>query len=146
MFDHRQRRKQPPALGHDRDLAIGDVVRSQAYQALIAPSDRSRPDLRRRQTHDRADEGGLAHTVTAEQRDDFAGADIQRDAANDNRLTIAAKQVANLKHDAASRGRLPEPWRCGECLPVAPPPECPSNMQVTKSTIPSARSMSCSIS
>src|SRR5258708_1769923 len=99
-------------------------MRPQADQAFTAPGDRSRTHPRRRKTHDGADEGGLAHAVTAEQCDDFAEADIQRDAANDDRLAITAMQVANLKHDAASRDRLPGPWRCGECLPAAPPPEC----------------------
>src|SRR6266851_719544 len=79
---------------------------------------------RRRQTHDGADEGGLAHAVAAKQRDDLAGADVQRNAANDDRLAIATVKVANLKHDAAFRDRLPEPWRCGECLPAALPPGC----------------------
>src|SRR6202035_1125747 len=60
MFDHRQRRKQPSALRHDRDLAVGDVVWTQADQALPAPGDRPRAHSRRRQPHDGADKGGLA--------------------------------------------------------------------------------------
>src|SRR5260370_33018453 len=72
MFDHRQRRKQPPALGHDRDLAIGDVGRSQAYQALIAPRDRSRTHLRQRPTLEGSDEDAPTTTDPTELSDIYA--------------------------------------------------------------------------
>src|ERR1700733_11342784 len=109
MFGYRQRREQPPALRHDRDLARGDVVRPQPDQVLAAPCDRTRAYPRRRQAHDGANEGRLAHAIAAEHGHDLAGADVERDAAHHMRLAIATVQIADLKHDAGAPDRLPAP-------------------------------------
>jgi hypothetical protein len=109
MLGHGKRGKQPPPLRYDCNLARGDIVRPQAQEAFAAPGDRSRANLRRRKAHDGADQRRFAHAVAAEHGHDFAGRNIERDAANHERRAIAAVQVTNLKHGAVVPDRLPAP-------------------------------------
>jgi hypothetical protein len=111
---------QPEVLGHcqaEEDPAVVRDVRE------AKPRPRGRGDPREvgtvqadcpagwlQQSRDRAQRGGLAGAVGAEERDDLAAADGQRQIAHDRRTEIGHGQLVEFEDDIAPSGcHLPHP-------------------------------------
>ena len=86
------------------DLApLGDVADAEAKEPVgrLAGDDvaveADRPSAGRREPHDRAERGGLAGAVAAEQRRDLAARHLERHAAED--LALAVEGLESLDRE-----------------------------------------------
>ena len=93
MFFHRQGWKQAPALRNVADSGVGDLKGRHSNQILVFPFDPTA--ARRRQAHDRTQQGGLTHSVSAQQRDTFL-AHIERAALQNVTVSDICLQVVDL--------------------------------------------------
>ena len=91
-----------PPLRHQADAELGHPIGRQAADLAAGEADRAGP--RRRQPHDRAHGGGLAHAVAAHQRHHLAGRDGERQAEQHLAQAVAGLDVVDLEQ--LSTGRL----------------------------------------
>src|SRR5262249_19915033 len=85
------------------DACARDLERPPADDRAAHQLDRARQ--RRAKAHDGAERRGLAGAVAADQVDDLAGADLERDAAQDAAPLHLDHEIANAQHQV--RLRLP---------------------------------------
>ena len=93
--------------GHQADAEFCNLVGGKIARLLPAEADRA--GARRRQPHDGADGGGLAHAVAAHQRDHLARLDRQRHAEQHLAQAVAGLDAVDFKQ------RLRQPWRVTAC-------------------------------
>ena len=104
MLVDRQRAPQAAPLRHVADAHAGDLGRGAAGNGL--PGQRDRPGAHRHQAHDRLAQGGLAHAVAADDRQD-AAADAQVHALQRVAVAVIDVEVADLENGRAlSHARL----------------------------------------
>ena len=113
----RERREHLPALGHLRD-AERDARMARAARSIGRPSKQDAAGGDRLHAGDRAQQRGLAGAVGADQRDDLAGRDLERDAVQRLDAAVAAARGSQPTAWAAScaarrrdRPRSPPGWR-----------------------------------
>ena len=94
------RRAGPPARGRCR----GSPPCAAGRRSMRSPSKRTSPLVSAEQRRDGAQRGGLAGAVGAEQRDDLAVTDSQRDAAQRRHRAVADADVVDLAAAARRRG------------------------------------------
>ncbi len=104
VLAHGQVRKYLAAFRHQADAELGDPVGRQAADFLAAESDPA--GARRRQPHDRAHGGGLAHAVAAHQRHHLAGRDGKRNAEQHLAEAVAGFDAGEFE-DAVSHAARP---------------------------------------
>src|SRR4051812_45999708 len=89
VLEDRHAREDPPALGRLRDADLGDGVARQPLDLGAVEDDAAHP--RRHDARDRAQRRRLAGAVRADERDDLAFVDLERDALE--RLDRAVERV-----------------------------------------------------
>ena len=87
----RQLGEDAPALGHERNAAARDLLGRAADERLAAEPDVAADD--RSDAHDRVQGRRLAGAVRADQADDLAGADLEREAAHSLDAAVANAQI-----------------------------------------------------
>ncbi len=153
VLEHREVREDAAALRHVADSEARHLPGLHAREVHPVELDRARAAPR--EAHDGAQRGGLAHAVAAEKGHRFAGADLERYAAQDVQLSVVHLHAGELKH--APRPRRMRRRRDGRGRPRArarrPLIACgvprastaPCAMTVMSSASPNTTSMSCSM-
>ena len=93
--------ERPGVAGRRHDAATDTCVGRDAGHVVAVEPDR--PAAHRRGARDRAEDGRLAGTVRAEQRDDLAVADGEIDAVQHAHAVVRHDQVADLEQRSARR-------------------------------------------
>ena len=98
--------EEPPPLGDERDAALRDRLRAAAAERAIAEADLAAS--RRDQPHDRVQRRRLPRAVRADEPDDLAGRDVERDAADGSDAAVRDLEIANLERAHSADRRLAE--------------------------------------
>src|SRR6266571_5018193 len=103
VLDHRHAREELAALGRLRDPAPHDLVRRRPRDVLVFEEDRA--SARTVETVDRAERRGLARAVRADQRDDLACTDLQRDPLQRFDRAVERVDVLDVEDAVASHSQ-----------------------------------------
>ena len=98
VFTHVQPGKDVVDLRHVGDTALHQLVGAPAGNALAAVLDRTA--VMRCDAEDDLDEGGLAAAVGADDGDELAFVNVERDVLQDLHRAVAAVEPRNVKHPA----------------------------------------------
>ena len=99
VLEHAHPREEPPPLGRLRDPELHDLVRGPIRDLLALEADRSPP--RAVEAVDRAERRRLAGAVRADQRDDLALPDVDRDALERFDRAVVGVDVLELEDELA---------------------------------------------
>src|SRR5258708_12114237 len=91
-----QRGKDLPTLGHEAETCLRDPVWGQPDEGYAFEN--GTPAAGGEQTHNGTNGRGLAHSVAAEQRDDFTSSDAESDVEEDLRRAIGGLQLLDPEH------------------------------------------------
>jgi hypothetical protein len=94
-------REQPPALQHVGEAEGHPLVSPQSVDA--APVELDPPVPRPDEPGHAVEEGGLAGAVRAEERDDLALVDLERDVPQDLEIAVGDREPLDLQHGAGQR-------------------------------------------
>ena len=100
-----QLREDAPALGYERDAAARDLLGRPADQRRAAEPDVAAYD--RGDAHDRVQRRRLAGAVRADQTDDLAGTDLEREAAYGFDAAVANAQIGDGESHSSGTGVSP---------------------------------------
>ena len=112
VFGDRQLRKHLTAFGHQDQSGARDQMRGQLRQLDAAEADRARHGTN--QAAQGLHQGRFAGAVGAKHRDGLAAADLQADAVEHAKRTIAGAKLAHIEHGRAGFRATPSvaPARC----------------------------------
>ncbi len=95
--------KHETAFGNLDDAALDPMLRRELRYVLAFEQDRSRH--RRHDARETVDQGRLAGVVGAQEPDDLASLEPERDALDGRHAAVTGRQVAHLKHRAPRQNR-----------------------------------------
>src|SRR2546425_4558477 len=102
VFQHAHAREDVAALRRLRDAEADDAVGAQGIEARAVEAHGAVP--RPHEAEDRAQRGGLAGAVGADQRDDLAALDGQRQPAQGPDAAVVGVDVGELEHGGYGLG------------------------------------------
>ncbi len=101
----RQLREDPPPFGHERNPAARDLLGRTSEERLGAEANIAADH--RSNTHDRVERRRLAGPVRADQADDLAGSDLERELAYSLDAAVANPQIGDDQAHDSSTGASP---------------------------------------